>query len=823
MWRVSVAVAGLLLACGASYLQAARPPRANTVAGTPAAVARRQPSPPPSTPATAPRALLDTYCVTCHNQRLKTAGLTLDQMDLEHVGAAPDVWEKVVRKLRSGTMPPDRMPRPDATATHGLVSWLEAALDQASAAAPDPGRPLIHRLNRTEYINAVRDLLGIELDGKALLAGDDSSYGFDNIADVLTVSPGLLERYLLAAKKVSRLAIGDPNMPAGTETYNNPYLTLVQQDRMSEDLPFGSRGGMAVRHYFPLDAEYVIKIGLERTSLNGNESLRGLADPNLIEVRIDGVLAKRFAIGGKPSGGGPPGPDRNRIHDDAEARLEVRLSVKAGMRAIGVTFQGRDWYVEGVAPSRLPVASEAYSTQRDYTPQSGKVETGIANVQISGPFNGTVPEDTPTRRRIFVCRPTARNADACARTILVSLARRAYRRPVTADEVGTLLAFYKTGASGGTFDAGIQAALTRILTDPNFLFRIERDPDGAAPGTIYRISDIELASRLSFFLWSSIPDDGLLDLASRGMLKDPVVLEREVRRMLRDPRSNALVTNFFGQWLYVRGVRTHKPDQIGYFEFDENLRNAFIRETELFLDSQIREDRSVLDLLTANYTFLNERLARHYGIPNVYGSHFRRVTFSDDRRAGILGQGSILTITSYNNRTSPVVRGKWLLENILGTPPPPPPPNVPLLKEDQGDHPTSMRARMEQHRRNPVCANCHAKLDPLGFALENFDAVGRWRTVDGDATVDPSGSLPDGTPFAGPAEFRQALLKHREEFVTTLTQKLMTYGLGRGIDSPDMRAVRAVVRETAAHDYKWLDLVLNVVKSMPFQMRRAEQ
>ena len=626
----------------------------------------------------------------------------------------------------------------------------------------------------------------------------------------------------MAATKISRLAIGDPALRPVVHTYRLPYLTLMQGDRMSEDLPFGSRGGTAIRHHFPLDGEYVVKVRLQRNSLNIGYEIRGLDVPNQIDVRLDGAGVETFTIGGKTKE-----TDRSVGYKDTEdtedAGLEVRFPVKAGPHVVGITFPKRTWYVEGVGPSLLPVASDSFASGKKTERTYGKIEMGIDSVDIVGPFDARAPEETRSRRRIFVCRPTRDQEEPCARRILSTLARRAYRRPVFGDEVETLVGFYTSGRSQGSFDTGIQQALERLLVSPNFLFRRERSLTNVTPGTPYRISDLELASRLSFFLWSSIPDDRLLDVAAAGRLGDASVLDQEVRRMLGDPRAKALVDNFFGQWLYFRNMSAHRPDPQAFPEFDDNLREAFQRETELFLESQLREDHSALELLTADYTFVNERLARHYDIPNVYGTHFRRVAYPDDRRAGLLGQGSILTVTSYANRTSPVVRGKWLLENFLGTPPPPPPDNVPPFKENEdGVRPTTVRARMEEHRRNPVCASCHSQLDPLGFALENFDGIGRWRDTEAGARVDASGTLVDGTKFDGPAPFRQALLQHRRAFLDTLTEKLLTYALGRGIEHYDMPAVRSILRQAARDEYRWSALVRGIVTSLPFQMRRAE-
>ena len=813
--KASVGCIGIAVV-GAGDLQAARVPVTSPSARQ--AVSSQTPSSPGSSLAPQRRALLDRYCVTCHNEKLKTAGLMLDKMDVEQIGAGAEVWEKVVRKLRGGVMPPANRPRPDKVTIDGFIASLETALDRAAAAAPNPGRPAIHRLNRAEYTNAIRDLLGLEIDGRSLLPGDDSGYGFDNIAEVLTVSPGLLERYLLLAKQISRLAIGDPTMRPTVATYKVPY-SFVQDDRMSEDLSFGSRGGAAIRHYFPVDGEYLVKIRLQRQSLEIGHVIRGLDVRNQVDVRLDHARVKLFTLDVRDYGSG----GYRDTEDLADAHLEVRIPVKAGMRIVGVSLNKRTWYTEGVGMSRLPPASDAYASGRKSEQNFGKIEAGVDEINIAGPFNATAPQDTLSRRRIFVCRPIGpQDEEPCAKTILSTLARRAYRRPVTDADVRTLLGFYQGGQAEGGFEKGVQRALERILTDPDFLFRVERDPANVAPGAVYRLSGLELASRLSFFLWSSIPDDELLDLAASGKLSDPVVLDQQVRRMLRDARAKALLSNFFGQWLYLRNVVTHKPDPFVFPEFDDGLREAFQRETELFLETQLREDRSATELLTANYTFVNGRLARHYGIPNVYGSRFRRVTLRDDGRSGLLGQGSLLTVTSYANRTSPVLRGKWLLENILGTPPPAPPANVPDLKDDEASQATSMRARMEQHRKNPVCASCHWMIDPLGFALENFDGIGKWRATEAGTSIDASGTLPDGTTFDGPATFREALLEHRETFIRTLTEKLLTYALGRGVEYYDMPAVRTIMREAALSDDRWSSLILEIVKSPPFQMRRSE-
>ena len=790
---------------------------APVAAQAPSAAGRAAPSgaraagePPAVSDAAAWRAVLDRYCVTCHNGRLRTGNLALDDVDTGRVGADAEVWEKVLRKLRTRAMPPPRRPRPDAGTYGAFAAWLEAALDRAAAERPNPGRPTIHRLNRLEYANAVRDLLDLEIDAAALLPGDDLAYGFDNNADILTVAPGLLERYLSAARRISRLAVGDPAIEA--DAVRVPLSSLLAQDgRMSEDLPFGSRGGAAVRRHFPLDGEYLVRLELRGA---------GRREPQEIDVRVDGVRRALLRVGEWPEGADPGAA---RVVPPGEP-LQVRFPARAGSRVVSVSFTKRTAVTEGMAPSRLPIWT--FSTGRGYVQRMA-----LESLEIEGPFSpdtlGRGPGgegETASRRRIFVCRPaTAGEEERCADEILGTLARRAFRRPVTELDLDVLRGFYAEGRRAGDFDAGIRRALESLLVDPEFLFRVERDPPGVEPGAPYRLSGVELASRLSFFLWSSIPDDELLDAAEAGTLGGPAELERQVRRMLADDKAGVLVSSFAAQWLHLRRMRTVTPDVNAFPEFDENLREALVRETELFVESQIREDRSVVDLLDADYTFVNERLARHYGIPGVYGSRFRRVDLPDERR-GLLGHGSVLTVTSLATRTSPVVRGKWVLENVLGAPPPPPPPDVPELPERAGDGPpASLRARLEAHRAHPVCSNCHARMDPLGFALENFDAVGRWRAADASgAPIDPSGVLPGGTAFAGFADLRGILRERREEFVTTVVEKLLTYALGRGVEHTDRPAVRAVVREAAARDYRWSALILGVARSLPFQMRRAD-
>ena len=817
-WTVVSWVALLAAGLGYSHLRAQAPtPLSSPSAQNPAS-------------AVSTRALLDRYCVTCHNDRLQTAGLSLATADLTRLGEAADIWEQVAAKLRTGNMPPPGAPRPDGAATGAVVSWLETSLDQLAAERPNPGRlaPL-HRLNRAEYTNAVRDLLALDIDARSLLPVDDSNHGFDNIAAVLTVSPLLLERYLAAARLISRRAVGDPTIsPAAASRTYTASKTLFQDGRMSEDLPFGSRGGLAIRHYFPLDGEYAVKIRLLR---NYVDYVRGVRDPHQLEVRVDGTRVKTFVIGGESGapapvsyGGNISGsPEWEAYVLSSDKGLEVRTHVPAGLRTIAVSFVATPGEPEGVL--QPPQTGYAFAVDETRSSPSGLEGPAVESVAIEGPRGAARPGDTPSRRAIFICRPTdARAEQACARRILSALARRAYRRPATDGDVETLLGFYRTGRSERDFDSGIQFAIERILSDPDFLFRLEHGPARATPGEVHAVSDLELASRLSFFLWSSIPDEELLDVASSGHLKEPAVLEQQARRLLADPRSRALVDNFAAQWLSQRALQGAAPNPDLFPEFDDNLREAFGRETELFLASQLRDDRSVVDLVTANYTFVNDRLARHYGIPGVYGSHFRRVTLPSDTRGGLLGQGSILTVTSYGTRTSPVLRGHWLLENVLGTPPPPPPPNVPALAE-RGDagRATSVRERMEQHRSNPVCASCHVRMDPLGFALENYDAIGRWRVNSEAGTpVDASGAMPDGTRFVGVTGLRAYLAARPDDFVGTVTEKLLAYALGRGVEPSDRPEVRRIVRDAAAHDHRWSSIILGVVKSTPFLMRRSE-
>jgi mono/diheme cytochrome c family protein len=761
----------------------------------------------PQIPNPESRATIDQYCVTCHSTRLKSGGLVLENADLTHVGNDVELWEKVVRKLRAGVMPPQGARRPDAATLHALISSLEASLDQAADARPSPGRPLLHRLNRAEYKNAIRDLLALDVDVATLLPPDDSAYGFDNISDVLGVSPSLQERYLAAAGRISRLAVGDPSMRPGSDTYRVPQD--LSQNQHIEGLPLGTVGGLQVRHTFPLDAEYEFRTQLYRTNLN---IVRGLQYPSEFEIAIDGRQVHHVTIGGNPDLASMFDKPTD-TGDAVELRMRVRVPVTAGPHEVTATF------IENVAVKDTVRLQPFQRSSADNFDWAGRPH--IQTFAVTGPFNPTGTGDTPSRREIFTCRPsnTRRERD-CASQILSRLARRAYRQPLSKAELEPIVDFSDAGRRHGGFDTGIQRGLERILASPRFAFRVERDPDSVAPGMPYRISDVELASRLSFFLWSSIPDETLLDIASRGRLKDPAVLDQQVRRMLADSRSSALVDNFAGQWLQLRNVRSVLPNSDEFPDFDDNLRQAFRCETELLFESIIREDRNVLDLLQADYTFVNERLARHYGIPDVYGSRFRRVPVTDEARKGLLGKGSMLAVTSHAERTSPVLRGKWVLENIVGLPVPPPPPDVPQLKaSEEGQKPKTLREQMAEHRTNPTCATCHKVMDPVGLALENFDAVGAWRTYEAGGPIDASGQLADGTAVDGVVTLRKAILDRPELFVGTMTEKLMTYALGRGVGPDDMPGVRRILRDAAANDYRFSSLVLGIVKSVPFQMR----
>jgi hypothetical protein len=754
---------------------------------------------------------VNTYCLTCHNDRSKTGGLTLDGMSLANAAASPDVWEKVVRKVNAGMMPPAGMPRPDAATRDRLVGWLEDTLDRAALASPNPGRPLAHRLNRAEYANAIRDLLAIEVDVTSMLPPDDSSAGFDNNADVLGVSPVLLESYLTAAERVSAFAIGDPSTPPTGEVFRVPQDE--SQDRHIEGLPVGTIGGRLIETNLPLDGEYQFQVKLFRTNLG---TMRGLEYPQQLEISVDGKRIHLASFGGdKEIAASSENP--TTTGDEVDARFTVRVPLSAGPHRIGVAFLEK---THALNTRRLQSYVRSSSDTIDF---SGLPH--IDEIMMTGPFNPTGPGDTPSRQRIFTCRPkTPADEEPCAREILSTLARRAYRGNVSPADISTLQEFFRSGRQDrGSFEGGIDLALRRILTSPKFIFRVERDPAGLASNAVYRLTDLELASRVSFFLWSSIPDDELLDLAARGKLQTPSVLDQQVRRMLADPKSEALVDNFLAQWLQLRNLRNKQPNSHEFPDFDDNLRRSLQTEMELFFRSIVREDRNLLDLMTADYTFVNERLARHYGIPNVYGTHFRRVALQDETRRGLLGKGAILMVTSHAHRTSPVLRGKWILENVVGSPPPPPPEVVPPFEEDTEAHqPKSVRDRLEQHRRSPACSGCHRMMDPAGLALENFDGVGAWRTRDGGTRgtpVDASGQLVDGTTINGVVELRQALLRQPEAFVSTTTEKLLTYALGRGLTASDMPAVRSIVRNARPRQYRFSSVVLEIVRSVPFQQR----
>jgi hypothetical protein len=719
------------------------------------------------------QALLNQYCIGCHNEKTKTAGLMLDKLDLTHPGQDPEAWEKVVRKVRAGMMPPSGMPRPARAVMDSWTARLETGLDRAAAAKPNPGSTGLHRLNRTEYTNAIRDLLAIDVDAATILPADDSSEGFDNIADALAVSPALIERYVAAAGKISRLAVGNLLITPSTVTYRAP-ADLSQTEHV-DGLPLGTRGGMLVRHTFPLDAEYSFKVRARSAGI-------GVGGAGASGEELEFVL------------------NGERVKLAANGAIDAKIAVKAGPQDIGATYVRK-------AP---PGADDIW--------QVFAGNSSVSSIAITGPLNPTGPGDTPSRRKIFVCRPASETEEAaCAKKILSTLALRAYRQLPSGSDLDTLQSFYQAGRKNGSFDLGIEQALARVLVDPRFVFRFEREPDGVTAGSVYRVSDVELASRLSFFLWSSIPDEELLNTAIQGKLHDPAVLESQTRRMLADPRSEALATNFGGQWLYLRELKSARPEARG---FNDNLRQAFRRETELLLQSILREDRNVVDLLNADYTYVNEALARHYGIPGVKGTHFKRVALQDENRRGLLGQSSFLLVTSVANRTSPVSRGKWVLENLLGTPAPLPPPNVPPLPESEGaQQPASIRQKMEEHRQNPVCAACHKIMDPIGFSLENFDLIGKYRTTDGGVKIDASGQLVDGTKLDGPASLRQALLSRSDVFVRTMTEKLMTYGTGRALKYYDMPVVRSITRDAAKNDNRFSSLILGIVKSDPFQMR----
>jgi len=755
-------------------------------------------SPPP-----APRALLNQYCVTCHNQRLNTAGLALDKLDPAHVDQDTEIWEKVVRKLRAGMMPPQGSPRPNAASYEALTVGLEDQLDRLAAAKPKLPVPGVHRMNRTEYANAIRDLIGLEIDPAAFLPADDTSYGFDNVVSGLQISPALVEGYVSAASKLSRLALGHETAPSRKIYYAREDYS--QEDQV-DGLSFGTRGGLLARHYFPADGEYVISWVPVRNTVG--TLYGGDAQNEQVELTMDGVRLKLYEIGKDI-------PLTANVQAD---KNEVRIPVKAGQHAVGLAF---------IANTYIPHLFLNRSYRRsilDDNPIEGIMQTPqISQMTIQGPVNGVTAKDTVSRKKVLLCTPaSAAQETTCARTILTTLARKAYRRPLANADVEAVMSFYRTGVDSGGFEQGVERGLQFILAHPEFVFRTENAPASVKPGTPYQVSDLEFASRLSFFLWSSIPDDELINLAAAGKLKDPKTLEQQVRRMLADPRSLELVRNFAGQWLGLRTLQSQTPEGTIFPDFDDNLRQAMRTEAEMFFESIMREDHSVLDLLTANYTFVNERLAAHYGIPNVYGTHFRRVTLGADfdARRGLLGKGAVLLVTSNSDRTSPVLRGKWVLENILGTHPPDPPPNVPPLKPNPSTGPQTMRQRMEEHRSNPACAGCHKMMDPIGFALENFDGTGKWRTREAGQKLDAAGVLVDGTPIDGIVSLRQQLVRYSPQVVRTVTERLLTYALGRGVEYDDMPVVRSIVRNAEPSNYRFSTVVLEIVKSMPFQMNR---
>jgi hypothetical protein len=763
--------------------------------------------------ASSQQALLKQYCVTCHNDTAKTGGLSLETLDIDRPEANAETWEKVVRKLRAGLMPPTGAPRPDAATYATFRHNIEDALDRTARANPNPGATPLHRMNRAEYANAIRDLLSIDVDPSTILPPDDSLEGLDNLADVLGTSPALIERYVGAAAKISRLAVGNTDIQPLSVTYK--VRGDVSQDKHIEGLPLGTRGGVVIKHNFPVDGEYLFKFSLLR--VNFGPQYGQSAKNEQLEMSVNGVRVLLLDLRSAPyyyiRGGAASGP---------AVPLEIRLPLKAGPQTIHVAFIKRS-------------AADVDDLLQPFDATTADLQTGVqfgyttvphlSGVEILGPYHIGGSGDTPSRRKVFVCRPTSsRDEAACARRIISTFARRAYRQPVTGDDIAPLLDFYQKGREAGTFESGIEMALRRILADPLFVFRFERDPANVTAGGKHRVTDIELASRLSFFLWSSIPDEELLTAAEQNKLKDPAVLQQQVRRMLKDPKSQALISNFAGQWLFLRELRNRQPDLLLFPDFDDNLRQSFQRETEMLFGSIVREDRNVLDLMTADYTFVNERLAKHYGIPNIYGTDFRRVSVPSPVRKGLLGQGSFLLVTSAPNRTSPVTRGSWILENLLGSPPPLPPPNVPPLPENTSGQglkklTTSVRERMESHRTNQPCKGCHQIMDPIGLSLENFDGIGRWRTEDTGVRIDTAGQLTDGTVLDGVESLRTALLGYQDALVQTMAEKLMMYGVGRAAHYYDMPAVRSIVRDAAGKDYRFSALVTAIVSSEPFQMR----
>jgi mono/diheme cytochrome c family protein len=804
----AAAVAGLMGLLGAASADTTPAAQlASNAATTPVS----QPVPQMITPDDHKHMLMQ-YCTACHNDKLKTAGMSVVPLDANNLPANQDTWEKILKRLSLGEMPPKGMPRPPKEQITAFTFWLAKSLDDQAAAHPDPGHATVRRMNHTEYANAVRDLLGLDVDFSKELPVDDTGYGFDNIADVLTVSPTLMDRYINVAGKIGRLATGEASQKPITTDYKVPKDLFVNgfgvaayNERASDDLPLDSRGGGSFKYYAPYDATYTIQV-----FLNANTSEEGEID----------------------------------IHN----RFEVKVPLKAGLRTIGASFPKNLALDEHVVPksilgAREPAAApvpipldvqvDGARVQRLMVPS---VATGpnvsqsfylrdVMQISVAGPYDVAGPGDTASRRKIFLCHPSrSLGEQACAKKILTTLARHAYRRPVTAVDVAPLMKMYAEGRKGADFEHGIEAAVEAILVSPDFLFMRESDPPKSAAGDVHHISDMELATRLSFFLWSSIPDDELLSLAEKKQLSKPDVLKAQVTRMLADPRSKALTENFAGQWLYLRRLEYQKPDRRAYPDFDQRLRQAMMTETQMFFDGVVRDNRSALDFLDANYTYVNQRLAEHYGIPGVYGTSFRKVNLdASQHRGGLLGQGAILTVTSYNNRTSVVLRGKWILENLLAAAPPPPPPLVPSLDDAKNGKTMTVREQMELHRKNPVCASCHTKMDPLGFSLENYDAVGAWRTGYAGQKVDASAVLPDGTAFDGPAGLQNILLSRKDQFVEAMTERLMTYALSRGLESYDMPAVRNVRYQAAKDDYHMQTIILGIVQSVPFTMRRTPQ
>ena len=753
------------------------------------------------------KAVIDRYCVGCHSDQLRTGELSLQQLDVANPAAHPEVWEKVIRKLRVGAMPPQGLPR-DRAAIDGLAAYLETSLDRAAEAKPNPGRVSMHRLNRAEYANAIRDLLALKIDATALLPADDEGSGFDNSADVLRMSPALMERYLSASWNVSRMAVGNMSITPTTTVYRvRPDLS---QDQHLEGLPLGTRGGILEQHNFPLTGEYLIKLRLWRNTF---DLLRGMEDPHEIEIAVDGERVQSVKVGGREDFV-KMAENPGAFGGDLDQKLSVRIPVTAGVHSVSA------YTILRSHAQRDSLIKPFLRTTIDGLDIVG--DPSVDRLSIEGPFDQTGPGETDSRRRIFTCRPgNAQQELPCARTILTALTRRAYRRPVSDADLETPLSFYQRNRNnGGSFEAGIESALQFILTSPEFLIRFEADPDNVAEGAAYRISDLALASRLSFFLWSSIPDDALIDVAAAGKLRDTRVLREQTVRMLHDPRAEALTDNFAEQWLFLRNLKTTAPNLDAFPDFDDNLRQAMLQETKMLFETIVTEDRSVMDLLNADYTFVNERLARHYGIRGIYGSQLRKVQVTDEARRGLLGHASILAVTSYPNRTSPVQRGKWILTNILGVPPTPPPPNVPALGENaEGAPPRSLRERMELHRSNTVCAGCHKVMDPVGFALENFDATGQWRIRDSGNVIDPSGTLFEGSKIDGPVALRKMLTARPETFVGVMTEKMLTYALGRGLDENDMPTVRKIVGNAKKNDYRFSSLISGIVESTPFQMK----